>query len=275
MGLSRRTAGPGDSIVARMEGPIALTAGSEPPPGHHDAFRVLWDYLVPVDQPTVSDVIFCFGSRDHTVPARAAELFVLGVAPWVLVSGGVSFDGRRSESEAFADDLCSFGVPRDRIIVEGASTNTGQNVILGMAALSSEMDVGRITAVSWPLAARRCRATFARWFPQVEVWSSPSHGGEDERWQATDRTMRAALGELDRLARYAEAGFLCEQPVPTAVRQAAEALRGRAVQATEVTRSCPVAVRVPTFSEDLAHLDERPVGGDDRDDTVGLLDGVV
>lgn len=217
-----------------------------------DAFGVLWRYLVVTGTRGPSDVIFCFGSRDHTVPARAAELYLLGVAPWILVSGGPLFDGARTEAESFADDLRSFGVPEDRIIVENGSTNTGENVRFGMAELSARVPVHRVTTVSWPLAARRCQATFGRWFPAVEVRSAPPFGDDPaDRWPATDRTVRASLGEYDRLGRYASMGFIRQESIPRSVRRAARVLR-----------SSPVAGRVSPFSEDLTRLHQRPVRGD-------------
>lgn len=190
-----------------------------------DSFRTLWDHLVVRDPAGPSDAIFCFGSRDRSVPARAARLFAEGIAPIVMVSGGGLIDGSRSEAEVFADDLVARGVPIERIVTEHASMNTGENVVLGMAGLSVHIDLHRITAVSWPLCARRCRATLARHHPDVAVLSAPALDHPDEVWPVTSRATRAALGEWDPLGAYAERGFIVAQPRPPEVRDAVSRLR--------------------------------------------------
>ena len=45
------------------------------------------------------------------------------------------------------------------------------------------------------------------------------------RWPRTERTVRAALGEVDRLHRYVDAGHVVADPVPASVAAAAEVLR--------------------------------------------------
>lgn len=189
------------------------------------SFRVLWDHLVVQDPLSPSDAIFCFGSRDRGVPAQAARLFREGAAPLVMVSGGGLIDGARSEAEVFAEDLVARGVPIERIVTEHASTNTGENVILGVAGLSVHVDLHRITAVSWPLCARRCRATLARHHPDVAVASAPALDHPGEVWPATPRTIRAALGEWDRLGVYVGMGFTVAQPRPPEVHEAVGRLR--------------------------------------------------
>lgn len=188
-------------------------------------FRALWDYLVVHDLPVETDAIFCFGSRDRGVPRRAAELFAAGRAPLVLVSGGAPLEGDRGEADVFADDLVALGVPADRIVVERRSVHTGENVALGLRALRAHIDVRRVTAVSWPLASRRVRATFARQDRSLVVTAAPSLGPDDERWPATPRAVRAALGEWDRAMSYATLGYTVRQPRPLAVRRAVHLLR--------------------------------------------------
>lgn len=174
------------------------------------AFRTVWDHLVVEDEPTPSDALFCFGSRHRRVPERAAALYAVGVAPVILVTGGRNADGARPEAEIFADALVAAGVPPECIVIEPCARHTGENVALGMEALEA-LAPRRLTLVSWPLAARRCRATFARVHPSVEVVSAPAVRHTGHRWSATPRRIRLALGELDRLDRYAVQGFIVPQ----------------------------------------------------------------
>lgn len=176
------------------------------------AFRTAWDHLVLEDAPTPSDAIFCFGSRHWRVPERAAALYRLGVAPTVVVTGGPSQAGAAPEADIFAARLVDAGVPADRIVVEPHARHTGENVDLGMAALGRRTDAQRLTLVSWPLAARRCRATFERHHPHLALSSAPALRRPGHRWRPTLRRVRFALGELDRLDRYAALGFIASQP---------------------------------------------------------------
>lgn len=208
------------------------------------AFAVVWDHLVdggstrrgPLGR---ADALFCFGSRDRTVPAQAASLWARGLAPLVVVAGGgPAGDGRdrdRREADAFAADLVARGVPRSAVVVERASRHTGENVVAGMASLARVAEVTSLLSVSWPLAARRCRATFARHHPEVAVRSAPAIDG-DRRWPRTDRTVRAALGELDRLRDYVALGYLVAEPLPAGVVAAADRLRATVVATGRAAR---------------------------------------
>ncbi len=203
-------------------GPRALGAGRA---DVEAAFGVLWRHLVVQDPPTSSDALLCFGSRDRRVPARAAELWSEGVAPLVMVSGGGLLDGDRCEADVFADDLVARGVPAERVVREREARNTGENVTFGVRGLEVHVRLRRITAVSWPLAARRCRATLGRHHPTVAVTSAPALAHPDEVWPATPRAVRAALGEWDRLAAYVGRGFTVAQPRPLEVCRAVGILR--------------------------------------------------
>lgn len=209
-----------------------------------EAFGILWDYLVVNDARQQSDVIFCFGSRHREVPKRAAELFAAGQAPLILVSGGAPIDGVGCEADVFAQDLVALGVPADRIVAERKARNTGENVVLGLGALSGRLVLRRVTAVSWPLAARRCLATFGRHDPSLVVRSAPAVARPDEPWPATTRAIRAALGEWDRTMRYARLGYTIPQRRPLAVRRAARLLR------RELRRD-PVLAEAPADGLDL------------------------
>ncbi|MGC9521332.1 MAG: YdcF family protein [Anaerolineae bacterium] len=60
----------------------------------------------------------------------AARLYRAGVAPVIVVSGAhgpLSNDGQMPESQAMADLLVFFGVPREAIITEDTSQNTYEN----------------------------------------------------------------------------------------------------------------------------------------------------
>lgn len=208
-----------------------------PSPWAARAFATAWGHLVPEDRLITSDALLCFGSRFPRVPDRAAALFHLGVAPLVVVTGGPAGPGEPPEADVMAAALEALGVPADRIVRERQARHTGENVTLGLDALAERTDVHTLTLVSWPLAARRCAATVARQRPEVRTASAPALRRPGWRWPATARRIGLALGELDRLDRYATDGHLVPVATPAEVRRATTVLRAELDGAVGGTRS--------------------------------------
>src|SRR6476660_4570846 len=98
-----------------------------------DLAKKLWDYHHVNNQLEKADCILVLGSHDTRVAERAAELYLQGYAPLVVMSGGLgrltkeSFT--QSEASLFAEIAIKLGVPKDKILLEDKSTNTGENVI--------------------------------------------------------------------------------------------------------------------------------------------------
>lgn len=195
------------------------------------AFRVVWDHLVPEDGHESCDAVVCFGSRHWRVPARTASYYLSGLTRTVVVTGGtVEADGR-VEADRIAHELIAAGVPPEALCVERRALNTFQNAQLAVADLALRRAAegldptpGTLALVSWPLASLRCRSTLARIHPGIEVLSVPALAAPGRRWQPTPKRIRLALGELDRLDRYAASGHLVPVTCPDEVRHAAELL---------------------------------------------------
>ncbi|HRE03775.1 MAG TPA: YdcF family protein [Ilumatobacteraceae bacterium] len=189
------------------------------------AFARVFDFLALRHEITARDAIFCFGSRDPDVPAVAAALFHDGAAPWVVTTGGVELDDGRCEAAVFADDLAALGVPTDRIIVEGYSTDTSDNVVLGVAALAAQIGpVRSLLSVAWPFAARRCVATLAVHHPEIAVCSVPATPDPATRSPLNPATASWANAQLATLIRYGERGLIVPQAVPADVIAAGKAI---------------------------------------------------
>jgi hypothetical protein len=192
----------------------------------------IWSYLAVTKAPAPADVVFAFGCANLSVPQRAANLLLDGLAPYVLVSGGV---GRRagelfgsSEAAVFARHLEWLGVPAEAVVAEDQAANTGENVTFGMRALSRRrIGVGRALLVAKPFGMRRCAATFRLWHPAVDTVCCPPAGA---MLDFAERSRPAFAGrlvaELDRLDRYPELGYIAsEPPPPMAVVEAAAQVR--------------------------------------------------
>lgn len=230
-----------------------------------DAYATVFDYLAMTDDLGPSDAIVCFGSRDPHVPVRAADLFHRGAARIVVTTGGVALTGDRCEADVFADELVDRGVPRDRIVAERDSGHTGENVMLGMAALQERHGtITSVVSVAWPFAARRCVATFARHHSDVTVRSAPAFWRPGERTPLTRTTARWAVDQLSRLALYAERGFIAAHEAPATVTRAGEVLH----------ELLTTGGRVPAFIEQPARHQPPAHAPRQRTDRRSLATGV-
>jgi hypothetical protein len=99
-----------------------------------DRLGVVWDYMR-MDMPLRKvEVIFVTCSLDLRVGEYAVELFKQGYGDYMIFSGNGKgrltehlFKGV-SEAETFAAIARKAGVPEDKIIIEAASANLGENL---------------------------------------------------------------------------------------------------------------------------------------------------
>jgi uncharacterized SAM-binding protein YcdF (DUF218 family) len=190
--------------------------------------RQLWDYHHVGHTVAPSDVILVLGSHDTRVAERGAQLYLEGVAPLVVFSGNLgSLTAEiwtRPEAEIFAEVAAAMGVPRDRMLTECRSTNTGENVSFCRELLAARGALPRrAIAVQKPYMERRTLATFqARW-PELEVRvTSPQIAFEDyANAQITkDDVIHIMVGDFQRLLLYADRGWSARQEVPPQVMEA-------------------------------------------------------
>ncbi len=191
----------------------------------------IWDFLARIDDPAPSDVIFVFGSRDLAVARRAAELYTVGLAPRVLVTGLLGpmtervFD--KPEALVFKDELTRLGVPDHAITTEVRAGNTLENVRFGMTALAAAGQTPRSALlVAKVFVMRRCLATFARQHPEVDVRGCPPAGSLAAQRDRPRVAFAARLvGEMRRLDEYGASGDIEPQVIPETVREAARRVK--------------------------------------------------
>ncbi|MFI5170632.1 MAG: YdcF family protein, partial [Vicinamibacterales bacterium] len=153
-------------------------------------------------------------------------------APLVLMSGGLgsltSGMWTRPEAEVFADMALGMGVPRDALLLESRSTNTGENVELSRRLLTEKgISMRSAIAVQKPYMERRTLATFGVRWPELElVVTSPQLSFDDYTSQGISRddVIHIMVGDLQRLSVYANKGFSTPQEIPPDVAAAYEGL---------------------------------------------------
>lgn len=182
-------------------------------------------YLGVGDTPQPADVLFVLGHYLKEIPVHAATLYAAGIAPHVLITGRKTRyipDDVANEAQYFKQLMVAAGVPSEAIVLEERSTNTLEDVQMGMTTLALRGIVPkRIVLVAYVPLLRRAKATFAKHFPDVEVHAVPYPIAdlEDTFW-LQDRLTRMLL-EFDRLHEFAEKGDIAHVAIPQNVLEAA------------------------------------------------------
>jgi uncharacterized SAM-binding protein YcdF (DUF218 family) len=198
--------------------------------------QVLWDYHRLGHALEPADAIMVLCSHDTRVAERGAGLFLEGLAPLLIFSGGLGSITRQlmkqPEAEIFADIAARAGVPRERMIVESRSTNTGENVSFTRQLLAARgLDLHRFILVQKPYMERRTFATFRKVWPEPSVVvTSPQVSMDDYLRAYSHESLSPAdvvsimVGDLQRIRVYAEKGWQIPQEIPEEVWRAYEEL---------------------------------------------------
>lgn len=190
--------------------------------------KKIWDYHHVNHTLVASDCILTLGSHDTRVAERAAELYRQGWAPLLVFAGGLGrlTEGMWSESEAdlFARIAISHGVPKEKILVENRSTNTGENIQFVRHLLASQnINPQTFIIVQKPYMERRSLATFEKAWPGKQfIVTSPQLSFEAYPTEdiPVEQVIHIMVGDLQRIKIYPEKGFQTYQPIPDDVWQA-------------------------------------------------------
>lgn len=191
--------------------------------------RRIWDYHHLGHRLEKADLILALGSNDRRVAGHAADLWLAGWAPRLMMSGGSGaltrelFD--RPEAELFAAIARERGVPEEALIIEPDSTNTGENIAFSQRRLA-ELGLApqRIILVQKPYMERRAYATFRKFWPEIDpLVSTPPISFADYPTPELPRDLviNLMVGDLQRIRLYPARGFQIAQEIPDDVWEAA------------------------------------------------------
>lgn len=194
--------------------------------------KKIWDYHHMNHQLEKADIILVLGSDDTRVAERGAELFLEGWAPLIVFSGGLgewaTKNWQRPEAEVFAKIAVKAGVPKEKILIEDKSTNTGENIQFTKELLAGrDIDSKKVIVVTKPYMERRAYATFKKRWPEKEVIiTSPQVSYEEYPTEkiTKEHFINVMVGDLQRIKVYAEKGYQIPQEIPDDVWQAYEEL---------------------------------------------------
>lgn len=194
--------------------------------------KTLWNYHQMNHVLTKSDCILALGSHDLRVAERVAELYHQGLAPLVIMSGGLGNFTQEiwteSEADKFAKIAIEKGVPPEAILIENKSTNTGENILFTQKLLAEkELNPQSFIVVQKPYMERRSYATFKKHWPNKKLSvTSPQISFETYPTEEIplERVIHIMVGDLQRIKYYPEKGFQIYQEIPPDIWQAYEKL---------------------------------------------------
>ena len=191
-----------------------------------EPLQVIWDYLGMHQQPRKADCIVGFGNFNDNIARRAAELYLQGLAPKVLFTGGL---GRNTlgllpeaEAERFARVAMECGVPAEDIIKEDKSTNTAENILFTRKLLE-ELNIphGHILGVHQPFMERRITAAMGVYWPELNFSVTSPQVTIPEYLEAAKKqgvtenaSISVIVGDFQRMELYAQKGWQLPQEIP-------------------------------------------------------------
>lgn len=194
--------------------------------------QILWDYHHMNHRLAKSDCILALGSHDLRVADRAAELYLEGWAPLLIMSGGLGNFTKNMWAEAEADLFAAIaikkGVPAENILIENRSSNTGENILFTQQLLQRKgLYLQTFIVVQKPYMERRSYATFKKhWHDKKLLVTSPqiSFNKYPTPEIPLEKVINIMTGDLQRIKLYPAMGFQIHQDIPAEVWDAYEKL---------------------------------------------------
>lgn len=122
---------------------------------------------------------------------KAHRLWLDGVAPLLVVTGGNQPGDRFTEAEASSRYLQQLGVPADAILSEDEGGSTWES-LEGVAALLQPRGIDRVVLVSDPFHLLRVRLIAEE--VGFRATTSPAGGGPVRGWSAVGKHLKEAAG---------------------------------------------------------------------------------
>ena len=193
--------------------------------------RVIWNYLQLAQEPAAADLIIALGTNDLRVAEFAADLYLRGFGPLLLLSGGFAHQHDllatawpKTEAEMFAGVAERRGVPRERMLLETRATNTAENIRYVRDLIGErELKPRNLLFAVKPFMQRRVWATLAVEWPQIPATlASPKMTLEEYFTEelAPDKIINIMMGDLQRVWVYARKGWSAPQLLPAEVHDA-------------------------------------------------------
>lgn len=192
----------------------------------HSLGNALWDYLR-IGRPLERrEAIVVFGGHDLRVADWAAQLWLDGWAPRLVISGGLGYYTSKvwqePEAHKFRRIAIARGVDAGAILVEDQSRNSGENVIRTREVLQQHgIALRSAICAQKPYLERRVLLTLKKQWPNCDfLLASPPIAYESYPHPDIidfDKLINELVGQVDRVEKYPALGFTEASEVPEPV----------------------------------------------------------
>lgn len=161
--------------------------------------------FVPEEEILQSDIILVPGGS-HTKPMKiASELFNIGMASYILPSGGYNSKIEKTEWEFQKDIGMSLGVPEDRILKEDKARNTFDNARNSWNVIVEQhIEVRRAIIVCKSFFSRRALMTYQTVFPPNVIFQVKQDDFRinKKNWYNDESGIKTVLTEAEKITKY-------------------------------------------------------------------------
>lgn len=198
--------------------------------------KILWNYMNISHKLEKCDCILCFGNSNVDTAKHAVKLYFEGYSDLVIFAGGLGKITNKIWNEAEADKFSNIalkmGVPKEKILVENKSSNTGENIDFSLKLLKDKnINPKSFIITADPMAERRAyAASLAKIKGKKILASAPNSEFEEylkhklEVEKSPLETISNYVGDIQRMDVFAKKGWQIPQEIPDEVLRAAKKL---------------------------------------------------
>ena len=199
-----------------------------------ELLQMLWDYMHVNHNLEKSDAILVLGCSDLSVVEVGVDVYKKGYADKIIFSGGLGKDTGKiwdeTEAEKFSKIAIQKGIPKENIILENKSTNTGENFRFTKKLIEETgLGIKKFIIVHKPYNERRSYAAFKKLMPEYEaVITSLDISFEEYEKMAEKNNLPnwtdLMVGDVQRMKVFAQKGWQEEVDMPNEIWNAYEEL---------------------------------------------------
>ena len=178
--------------------------------------KKITDYIFLKSDPQKADLALVFGTRHQEAINKVFELYRGGLAPKILVSGGINRATGENEAKEMSDKLIKLGVKMDDIILENESTNSLENVLFSKQIIDKKIGLNKIKkiiAVVKHYHSRRALMTLKKHLPKTIKLIPVTYeiyGFTIDNWFNNEIGGKKVLNEWNKIPEYLAKGDIEE-----------------------------------------------------------------
>lgn len=191
--------------------------------------KKIFKYLSISEKIEKVDLIIGFGHFDLRIPELCCELYSKGYGKRILFTGGIgagTADLGQAEAQAFNQVAIKNKIPENKVIIEDKSTNTSENIDFSMELIKNLPDkfiFKSAILVASPYRQRRVYLACRKKLPGVKLINHPPKSSLEEDVELfrnkNQNLKELLLGEIDRIIKYGERGWIEKEKVPVDILQ--------------------------------------------------------